>query len=258
MFLTLLCGGELYRSSLFQTAGTARFDLGTGWLNLKAALLRSLPLLLLLPLLVRVRWNITPQSPLPTLLLPLGLCGLLSSLPLSLLTASKLGAGYYYYMTPALYAGILCVGLLIQFPRNFLLWPALTCALILQGGVLAGFWGQVNLSGQSRLLAFQWQHFQSLPEPRYSSNFSLNLPWLNPNSPPIIPAFTYSDLRNQHIPLEGDGLAGIVRRKDWKSLYLHDSGGPWLDGVNVINFYEPLHSNHGMTSYQRRENNPDP
>jgi hypothetical protein len=166
--------------------------------------------------------------------------------------ASKIGASQNYFFTVAL---LLTVGTVLGvWPlQRTRIAPVLACALtlILQGGLLAGAWGTLSLRANADQLTARWAEFRQLPEPRFSHDLRLNLPWLNPQSPPLVLAFDYPRNRAEGRRFAGDGLGGMIARGELAALFLPAEVHDRYDGA-TLNNYVRGETVAGLTAYRRR------
>lgn len=93
--------------------------------------------------------------------------------------------------------------------------------------------------------------FQRLPEPRFSRDLRLNLPWLNRQSPPLVLAFDYGRNRAEGRRFAGDGLGGMIVRSDFSSLLLPAEVHDRYDGASLINYVRG-ETVAGLAVYRRR------
>lgn len=259
--LTFLLGGEIYREVILGTIFRfGRFDFATGWGAAQHAAIATSPLWCALLLLV-VGWRFCPSTASNSVdvlpgstrtALKLGLCCLGVALPLSAMAAFKIGAWSYYYM-PALPAACLIAVALSGGTRLASAATAIaaTLTIVLQAGLIFGAWGSISRKEAARELQDRWQEFSSLPEPRFSEDLRLNLPWLNPHSPPFVIAYDYPALRTKGVPFDGNGLGGAIGRGELASLYLFPPRRSMFDGASMKAFtHEVLPS--GMHAYISR------
>ncbi len=251
---TLAIGGPVYRASVWETATNNAFSVPTGAANLWLVVRALAPLLVGLPwwlgaLLQHRPWR---QRSLAHDALLLSTLGLLIVVAAFLVAASKIGASKNYFFTVAL---LLTVGTVLGvWPlQRTRLAPALACALtlIVQGGLLAGAWGTLSLRANAEQLAARWAEFRQLPEPRFSYDLRLNLPWLNRQSPPLVLAYDYPRNRAKGRPYAGDGLGGMIARGDLAALLLPAETHDRYDGA-TLNNYVRGETVAGLTVYRRR------
>jgi hypothetical protein len=252
--LTLAIGGPVYRMSLLETATNNVYSMPAGAANLWLVVRALAPLLVGLPwwlgaLLQHRPWR---QRSLAHDALLLSTLGLLITIVAFLIAASKIGASKNYFFTAAL---LLTVGTVLGvWPlQRTRIAPALACALalIVQGGLLAGAWGTLSLRTNAEQLAARWAEFQQLPEPRFSHDLRLNLPWLNQQSPPLVLAYDYSRDRAQGRRFAGDGLGGMIARGELAALFLPAEVHDRYDGA-TLNNYVRGETIAGLTAYRRR------
>jgi hypothetical protein len=69
-----------------------------------------------------------------------------------------------------------------------------------------------------------------MPEPRFSSDLRLNVPWLNPNSPPFVLGFNYGFERKLGMNFEAGGIGGLIQKGYFESLMLPADTLEFYDG----------------------------
>ncbi|HPK49108.1 MAG TPA: hypothetical protein PKY24_05475, partial [Opitutaceae bacterium] len=109
-------------------------------------------------------------------------------------------------------------------------------AISLLFAVLGGK-GQTNLRGQNEILAARWQLWQDAPEPRFSHDLRLNLPWLNPHTPPFVLAFNYPQDRKHGRHFFEDGIGGLISRGYFAALLLPESAVSEYDGAALSGYH---------------------
>lgn len=237
--LTLAIGGPVYRASLLETVTNNTFSVPVGATNLWSVLRALAPLLVGLPWWLETLRRHRPwrQRSLPHDALVLSTLGLLVVTVVFSAAASKTGASKNYFFTAGL---LLTVGTVLGvWPlQRTRLAPALACALtlIMQGGLLAGLWGTLSLRANAEQLAARWAVFQRLPEPRFSHDLRLNLPWLNRQSPSLVLAFDYPRNRAEGRRYAGDGLGGMIVRGELATLLLPAEVQGRYDGATLDNY----------------------
>lgn len=235
--LTLVLGGTAYRAALTDAGLNNVFNASLFFTNSSHALSRLLPLLIPLPWLVpllrdalRARaWKTLPDS------LLLGTIGTAITLPLYALASGKDGAALNYFMPVTLYL-VLCAACVWHqaVPRRAAVFAtALTLIILMQIGLMAGWWGKISLRTDARILAEKWEVFQDLPEPRFSADYRLNLPWLNLQSPSYILSFNYESDRSRGRQFEGGGLGGQIEQGHLAALLLPPGAKDYYDGADL-------------------------
>ena len=252
--MTLAIGGPAYRTSLLETATNNTFSLNVGAANLLAAARALAPVVVGLPWwlhALRSRPPLRRRSPTRDALLLAGI-GTLVVTAAFFVAGSKTGAGQNYFFAPGL---LLTVGTVSGMWRLERTWaaPALACALIvlLQGGLLSGAWGTLSLRANAGQLAQRWTTFRQLPEPRFSDDLRLNLPWLNSHSPPLVLAYNYPADRARGRPFASGGVGGMVGRGELAALYLFNPTAGWYDGA-PLDRYDRGETVAGLTVYRHR------
>lgn len=234
---TFLVLGPGYRVAQYSTATTNVFYWSAGFWNFADATIKSVPFLLLAAAALPRRG--CPPAPISlaadTRLL--GGLGLMIGLPFSYVTSCKLGAASNYYFTPALMLALFAVAA-VATSRSFV--PAmLACAaaVALQLAVLAGAAGNVDLTPQAQALGREWAVFNRLPEPRYSADYRLSLPWLSRHSPPVMPAFNYPLQYAMGAAFKGGGIGGMVADGRFASLLLPRSTTSTYYGGQLTHYH---------------------
>ena len=235
--ITLTLGGPLYRAALLQTATDNRFSCMLGWANFSHAAICLAPFILFLPWWGQALSQLKPWKERSLVGDALLLCSL--ALPvvtvLFFAAACKTGAAPNYFFASAM---LLAIGVLLGvFPlQTTRLLPAtLSCALILilQVGLIAGRFGRLSLHANADELGARWAVFKHLPEPRFSSDLRLDLPWISPHSPPLVLAYNYSHDRSAGRVFVGGGLGGMIARGELASLMLPSGTRGEYDGARL-------------------------
>ena len=212
--------GPAYRASQVQASTTVSFYLATGWSNLFDSARKAAPLWLLAGAALLSVTRRQPGDATPSLAQDARLFGLLGvavALPLTFLAACKLGAASNYYFTVTVMLALAGVGAMALTPSRWV--PAAAAALIfaLQLVLLDH---RPGLQIQTDELAQGWATFRNLPEPRFSADNRLNLPWLNPHSPPFVLAYYYELDRLAGKSYEAGGIGGLLERGYFAALLL--------------------------------------
>jgi hypothetical protein len=245
---TFALAGAEYRAAFRGTATTNVYYLARGFDNLRNMLLKSLPLWVMAAALLFRRRD--QNSPLARDAQELGLCGLLVGMPLAFALGCKLGSASYYFFTTLVMLSLIAAGLLATAATGRLAVIGLCLATGLQGLILAGRAGTVDLSEQTGDLAGVWTVWQKQPEPRFSAATSLNLPWLSPESPPLVLAFNYPLDRAAGRPFENDGIGGLIARGFFRTLLLPSTTGETYDGGS-LRLYTRGETINGLTLFHR-------
>ncbi len=241
--LTFALGGETYREVIVATIfQLSRFDLATGLAAGWHALMATSPLWTAIVVLL-LGWRNRSDRSDETVCAPsniaanLALCCLATTLPLSVLAAFKVGAWSYYYLPVLPAASLLVVAWSACRQVASLATAVAACmTLILQAGLLTGAWGSVSREAAAEELAQRWNEFSALPEPRFSDDLRLNLPWLNPASPAFVLAYDYAALRKAGVEFEAGGLGGMIGRGELAALYLRPPAPSHFDGATLEEF----------------------
>jgi len=245
--LTLGLLGPTYRQSLLEAMTASNFFLSLAESNTLSAALRALPLGVLCVYAV-----FTPHSPSTALasdLTRLALIGLPLAFAMAFLTSAKSGAAPNYFLTTTLLLTLGGLGLAANRPNP---WPLILSVGLAAGLELALLFGQgrIDLQDESSALAQRWQLWVSAPEPRFSHDLRLNLPWLNPHSPPLVLAFNYPRDRALHRKFEADGVGGLISQGYFASLLLPSETTENYDGAR-LEHYQRGPSAAGYTLYLR-------
>ena len=233
--ITLVTLGATYQKALLETATSNQFLFGIVQDNTTSAALRILPILVLCALclfhLRHQRWRDLPDAA------RLALGSLPVAITITLLTCGKVGASNNYYFTTSLLLTIAGLSLAAHSARTaYFLTPSLIIAISLLFAVLGGK-GQTNLRGQNEILAARWQLWQNAPEPRFSHDLRLNLPWLNPHTPPFVLAFNYPEDRKHGRHFFEDGIGGLISRGYFAALLLPEAAVSEYDGVTLSGYH---------------------
>ncbi|MDD3180140.1 MAG: hypothetical protein PHQ04_07270 [Opitutaceae bacterium] len=253
---TLLTLGANYRYALFHVTPYDIFSLRIGLDNLVLALAKAAPLVVLAAAAFREGWRNSPNVPLTPLAADarlLGGIGILVSGPLAFLASCKFGAWVNYYFTFSLMLAL--YGSAWPPPRQRKLGAAaatVSLALVLQGLALVGAVGVIDLTPQARTLAVRWEVWRHLPEPRFSHDTRLNLPWLNKGSPAFVLAFNYGLERMARTRYEGGGLGGLIEAGYFSALLLPAETTGEYDGGSLRRYVRGQ-TVEGMTAFVRTE-----
>jgi hypothetical protein len=249
--LTLALGGAAYRSALFGTAVSYTFVARDSLHNFRHAAVCLAPLIVFLPSIYqtwrrqRARQTRSPAHD----ALHLVVVALVPVTAIFAAAAGRIGAApNYFFACASLLTVAVIVGL---FPLDFGRLPValgLGLIVVLQLGLLAGRWGTLTLRPNALELASRWQVFRELPEPRFSEDLRLNLPWLSPHSPPLVLAFNYRLFRGDVRGHADAGVGGMIERGEFASLLLQTSRGGIYDGGSLAR-YRPHVSSQGFTGY---------
>jgi len=239
--LTLGVGSPLYRASILETAGNNVFYPAAAVHHLWHVTCLSAPFVIGLPwwlvALIKTKpWRQRSFAHDSLLLASLGapIVTLLCSL-----ASAKLGAAGNYFFTPILLLGIGTVCGLWPLQRSpFAPVLACTVALVLSAGISFGVWGTLSLTPAAEQLALRWATFRQLPEPRFASDKRLELPWLNPHSPPIVPAYNYPTDRARGRSFTDGGIGGMIEQDKFAALLLFASAGYRYDGANLSRYHQ--------------------
>jgi|GEM_PF-1224080 len=244
MGATLLFGGETYREALIGASfGQSPFSASAGIAVLKQFILTGAPLLVGLAVSVTMAVGFKFQTPSRSKkavnqdAILLGTIGTIFVTLFMGAEAFKQGAWVNYYMPATVPGCILAIALIPRIRRPWL--PTLTAAsvmIILHTGLLLGAWGKTDLNEARADLNQRWEIYSELPEPRFSRDLRLNLPWLNPNSTPYILAYDYPELRDAGVNFEGNGIGGAISRGEIKSLFLPSTVESTYDHSSLHSF----------------------
>jgi hypothetical protein len=243
--LTFSLLGPPYRAAFWDTATTNVYYPSLGFRNLWGMFAKSFPLwLLVVAALVQCIFARTRDANLPSRsasdAIALGLLGLLVALPLTFLTGCKLGAASYYYFSTLVMLSLIATGNLAAGRAAWAAPAAFASGATLQLLILSGLAGEVSLRTQSRQLASTWSAWEQAAEPRYAHSTNLNVPWLNPGSPPFVLAYNYGLERAAGRTFEHGGIGGLIADGYFESLLLPKTTADAYDGGS-------------LTLYQRRE-----
>ena len=219
---SVLALGPDYWLAQHQTAVTNVFFLNIGLGNVADLFRKTFPLFLLALAAFNPRLrSADPDRPsLAADTRLLGLLGLAIALPINFLVACKFGA-YSNHFFPSLLmltlAGVGAAGL-NSTPRWLTGVTALAAIVLLS--VVTGWRGNIDLTRKTNELGQRWATYQTLPEPRFSSDSRLNLPWLNPHSPPLVLSFNYTFDLDAGKSFEAGGVGGLIEAGYFSSLLL--------------------------------------
>lgn len=253
----LLLGSE-YRTCLTNATSSPSVYAALGVSNLTTALIKAAPFFLFVPWVgaefIRVR-KAGRSTDLPALAVELGILGTLFGLLLAIPSSCVLGATQNYYFSAALFAALGVCGALARWHRA---WPAvilLSTGLVLALAPTLGFAPRISLAKNVADLAARWAVWSREPEPRFSADLRLNLPWLAPASPPLVLAYKYPEDRAKGLRFEQDGVGGLIARGHFRSLLLPASTGTHHDGGD-LGRYERVQQLGSASLYQLRAARP--
>lgn len=250
---TLFLLGPAYRASFQGTVVNSVYFLSVGLDTLRDMLLKALPLWLLagaaLPGLKIT--GADGKNPLATDARLLGVLGLLVTLPLAFAASCKLGAASYYYFTMQVMLALVAAGSFATRPAPRLALAGFGLAAGLQLLVLVGHAGRISLSDQTSELATTWAAWQQEAEPRFSHLTNLNLPWLNPGSPPFVLAYNYDMDRAAGRQFESGGIGGLITAGYFRTLLLPTDTGKTYDGGSLEQ-YVPGEKLDDLTVFHRQ------
>jgi hypothetical protein len=251
MGVTIWLGGDVYRHALFGSSfGQSPFHIINSLAAFKHFIPTGAPFFV--GIAVAVIWpfltgkfpqNSHRSNQTVSDAFAIGLIGSVLVTSMMALASSKTGSWTYYYMPATLPLALL--GITLAYRRDVLIPASSATAIvivILQTGLLAGWWGKISIKESSEALGQRWSVFSELPEPRFSTDLRLNLPWLNPHSPPLVLAYDYHTLRAAGVQFDANGLGGIIEREELNALLLPDWTGSNFDGTSLIKYWrtEPL------------------
>lgn len=245
--------GSAYQSAIQGTVVDNTYYFALGFTNLCDMLVKASPLVLLVGagLFLRRPETAADNHPLAIDACLLGRLGLLVAMPLGFAASCKLGAVSYYYFTTTVMLSILAASLIARVGNSRLIVAGFGMAAGLQTLVFFGYAGKIDLSDQTRKLAATWAVWQRQPEPRFSSLTSLNLPWLNSNSLPLVLSFNYGRDRAAGRPFERDGLGGLIATGYFRTLLLPADTGAAYDGGSLQSYTRGEAIN-GLTIFHRQ------
>jgi hypothetical protein len=228
---TLFLLGPAYRAAQFDTATTNVFSLAWGLRISGGALEKLAPLLVL----ACGAFFLSGRRPAPSSLGKdarlLGWIGIGIAGSIAFAASCKTGASVNYYFTFSLMLALAGCGSIADRPSAPLQFCVCAIAIVFQMLALAGWVGRVDLDEQVKSAASRWEAFRSLPEPRFTSDYSLELPWLNAHSPPLVLAYNYEIARLAGRQFEAGGVAGLIERGYFAALFLPaEAQGSYLGG----------------------------
>jgi hypothetical protein len=219
---TFLVLGPSYRSAFRSMAVSSVFYPMLGLGNLQDLLVKAAPLWLLAA--VCLMGGHETGANRPTILAAdarlLSLIGLIIGVPLAFAASCKSGAASNYYFTVLVMLALFVASSLATHASHRLLLAAFVLAGCMQLLVLLGKAGKISLADQTQELATTWTAWQKADEPRFAHVTTFNLPWLSPNSPPIVTAFNYGPDRARGLAFESDGIGGLIATGHFRTLLL--------------------------------------
>ena len=128
---------------------------------------------------------------------------------------------------------LLAAGGLALRPAPRLVLAGFALAGGLQLLILFGVVGRINLNEQARELGVIWTAWQREAEPRFAYLNNLNLPWLNPGSPPFVIPFNYGLDRAAGRQFEAGGIGGLITAGYFRTLLLPADTREEYDGGSL-------------------------
>lgn len=259
--LTMALFGDDYRASIRDHVHLGDLYFSAGVQNAVSSGKKLLPLLLGLPILIATWRCAAPMSAKRSLASDaflFGCIGSVLSICLALPAGSKVGASVNYYFSVFL---MLAIAVTAAARLSGAKWTPLLVggALLLLNLVpLSGRAGTLSLQPERDKLAARWALWQRQPEPRYSSDLRLNLPWLVPHSPPFVLAFNYHRDRTEGRTFERGGVGGLIESGYFASLLLFSPVATEYDRSHLGQYYRPKSETAGMVLYQREEKSAAP
>jgi hypothetical protein len=258
--LTFAAMGPGYREVFRSTAAGSTYSLRVGIANTREMLLKTLPLWVLsLGFLAsqsaRRKLSTTPAAHSAVILG--GIC-LLVVMPLAFAASCKIGAASNYFFDVPVALTLMAGGFLsgesfkrLENRETWIASAAFGGAAGIQVLALAGVMGTVSMAEQTRTQAAIWKVWKSQPEPRFSDLTSLNLPWLNASSPPIVRAFNYARERELGQAFEHKGVGGLIAEGYFRSLLLPSKTGDSYDEAS-LDGYERGETAQDFTVFHRK------
>ena len=218
---SLLVLGPAYRASQFDTALTNIFSLAWGLRISGGAIEKIIPLLVLgIGMLFWPRSSSGESNAIADDARLLGWIGVAAAGSIALAACFKTGASVNYFFTFALMLAIAGCGSLAVRPAPQLQILVCAIAIAFQLLALSGRAGRVDLDAGVQSAAARWETFRRLPEPRFSSDCALELPWLNAGSPPLVLAFNYDIALRSGQQFEAGGIGGLITKGYFAALLL--------------------------------------
>lgn len=234
---SFLLGGPAYRAALLHTAAVNVFYPLHGLRTLGAAVAKTGPLWLV-PVLLLVRWRTLGRTAwaLHPASAQLAWVGFGATLATGTLLSCKLGASTNYFFSALPFLVVLnALGLRAAASVRLALLPLGLIAAV-QLATAGGVVGSISLTAQAERLARLWTEWRAYPEPRFSSHTAFNLPWLSPQSPPLITAFNYWLQRRDGVAFEGAGIGGMIARGEFEALMLPVHQARGFDGSSMEHY----------------------
>lgn len=248
----VLALGPAYRKAITETVAATGFSASVGLSNAFAAGVKMLPVLVAVPIAwgaLRTTGSASPRS-LRRDALQLGLLGALLALIIAVPASFKGGAAVNYYFSLHLMLAISVMAAIASARATTTLALACGGLSLLSIATLAGKIGVTNLDAGAAEIAHRWEVWSQQPEPRFSADLRLNLPWLSQASPPLVLAFNYPFDRARARSFEENGVGGLIERRYFAALllpaYVRDS----FDGANLTG-YVRVEEVAGMALYRR-------
>lgn len=240
--------GPDYRTALLQAAASGVFEFRSGWRNFVDMLPKTAPLWVLgAAALAGDRPGVARRPDDRRLL---GLLGLAASLPLAFVASCKPGAYSNYFFTPILLLALVAAGATAAGRARLFVPAGLGLAVAMQLLVASGKVGRLDLMPQAREAAHRWAVWCRQPEPRYAAMASLNQPWLNPASPPLVLAYNYWSDRRTGRRFEAGGVGGLIAAGYFQTLLLPAETDREYDGGS-LRWYERGETVDGMAVFHR-------
>ncbi len=224
--LSAVIGGKQYIHWVYQSQSELPFYLETTFVLLKSALLK-MPFMALLPLtLFLFCWRPARKNDLSTLLV-LTFVGVIAFI-FSLITSPKLGSADYYFLFSSISLSLAGVFLYEQ-SEIASRWKPI---LLILPALLIGLGCISVLAGKRGALHQQAAHFEHLQMkeklatqmgPAFISARSMNLPWIQPQSPHFVLAYTYPEFTSpgKEASLNHGGVRGLIQDGYFSTIVIH-------------------------------------
>jgi hypothetical protein len=258
---TLALGGPVYLKSMLAFGGTkVKLEWEYFFNNLSNFGAKHIPLiaaLLLLPAL----WRDVRRLPTEAPVMFFAAIGVVVSFTLSLPASAKQGAAENYYFIPSFYLALFLLSGLAWLkqekravPNYFFLAQGVGWVVVAAGvmAVLGGFAGVVSARKYHDGLLQMNREIGPLPEPSYLANPYLELPWIRSKTPNFVLHCSYFWDRVANVPMERNGVGGLIAEGYFASLVLPGIMESYDGGR--LDKYQPLpEPKGGFTIYLRKE-----
>jgi hypothetical protein len=259
--VALMLGTEAYFKTIFFIGIDTTLSIQQLTRNLTNVATKTTPVLALVAILpmIRVRRQFGGATILADSKLLIALCGLATTLPLTLVFAAKVGAAENYFFSVIYFLCLSTVAFAARLAGEAPL-PVTATALLGAGWAAAGVAALLVLTGVAGVLSVRPNHDQhvaqkacleNLSAPAFFSNNYLALPWMSSSEPRFILSFPYRWERAAGRPFERDGVGGLIREGYFRTIVVSAGAPPEYDGATFAGYGRRVSDCAGLDIYYR-------